>query len=701
MNGFTPTNQLEITCVQQLSRAAIGFLWNMKTQLDPGQVAIIKTIYHNLKKGQIEGEQTITYRLSNTTLGSLGYGRLYSKGGFETLEKQCRGTICKDYYHDLDIVNCHPVLITQLANNYKQQLPTLQLYVKDREKVLSNISLNKEEAKDEVLKALYCGKTENDITKTITTEILSFCKYLSTISKYKELYTFLTNQKAKNLYGTFLSHIIQTEERYCMLAMKAYLETLNIKVDVLCYDGVMIRKGEYIIDNNLLRGISNAIKESTGYIVKIKEKPFIFFEIPNIDDTEEVAPGLTRGKYNKYVEEWHKNHFYYKPTNQIAEVDDNGVVHLYDLKHAAELYRTTWIHIRSDKFADYIPLMNVWNNDLNKRIINKMSYIEKGEGIYTMPFNFIYEKHELNEEKKAYHIELFETLLRVNCGNDTVLMDYVRKYIVHLLKHPFDLPGVALIISGDKGIGKDTLINFIMECVIGDDKSQNYTDNKQFFEKHDNGKQGKFLIKLEEASRGNCLENSAVLKATITAKALTFNPKGSKAYTFENYGRYIFTTNLTNPVEVSNGERRFVIIRASSKMKGNLTFFNTIYKDLFTFEAGRSVADYLLQIDITNFSIRKLPVNIYQDAVIESEKSDIQLFIEQWGGEELQMAELYSQYRSFCSGLDLAYAANSISLGRRLPPFIADGIIIKRNGLNKQAFYSKKEKIVPKCLLDI
>ena len=676
-----------IICNQKFSRKGLAYLWNHRESIDATQLSIISSLYNNRKKGSMDGEQSITYKLSNKKAGKLGYGRYYgNKGSLETLEKEARGTLCKDFYHDLDIVNCHPVLLVQFAKSkYNKDLPELEYYCENRDIILKKISDNRDDAKTEIIRILYGGKNKHDITSKLSEEIKTFCKFLSKQKEYEELLKVCKEED--NIYGTFLSFVLQTEERHCMLSMKKYLESINISVDVLCYDGVMIRKNDkYIIDNEFLQNISNAILKDTTYKVIITEKTFSYFEIPNTD-TEEIVKGVSKEEYTKMKEEFELNHFYHIPTNQYAEIRD-GIMNLYDLQHATEIFNSEYIFKMSDKFADNITFFDLWRKDIARKKIRYVSYSEKGDDIFTLPLTFQYTKQSPNLNPK--HIELFEKLLSITCNNNTILKEYVRNYYAHILQKPFDLPGVGLVYTGGKGIGKDTKVNFIMKYVLGEKYSQNYSTNKQFFGIHDTGKQNKFLIKLEEASRKDCLENSEELKAIITATMLTYNPKGSKEYHLPNYGRFIFTTNKSNPVDMSDEERRFVILPVSSEMKGNTQFWNTIYKELYNFEAGRSVAEYLLSIDISNFNPRTLPDNEYQDAVIESEKTDIDFFMDAWNGEELSSNELYSSYKEFCITANLQYSPNSISFGRKLLSYIRSGVLLKNRKGENTAFYSKK-----------
>jgi hypothetical protein len=96
-SSFSPPRLI----TQQLfSRRGIGYLYDHRNELDPGQVSIINSLWNNRKKGTLECQQTITYKLALTKAGKLGWGRYYgSKGGLETVEKECRGTLCGEYYY--------------------------------------------------------------------------------------------------------------------------------------------------------------------------------------------------------------------------------------------------------------------------------------------------------------------------------------------------------------------------------------------------------------------------------------------------------------------------------------------------------------------------------------------------------------------------------------------------------------------------
>ena len=124
------SNQLTYTTVQLFNRVKMGKLWAIRDKLDPGQVKILKTLYDSKNKGSVQCQTPITYKLASSTPGKLGFGRLYgSRGSMEMLEQELRGTLCSELYTDVDIVNCHPILIPELSKKlFNNHMPNLEYY---------------------------------------------------------------------------------------------------------------------------------------------------------------------------------------------------------------------------------------------------------------------------------------------------------------------------------------------------------------------------------------------------------------------------------------------------------------------------------------------------------------------------------------------------------------------------------------------
>ena len=75
--------------------------------------------------------------------------------------KPIRGLLASRYYYDIDIVNCHPVILFYICKAHKIKCPFLKKYVEKREKTLEILysvnPINRKEAKEAYLTCLNGG----------------------------------------------------------------------------------------------------------------------------------------------------------------------------------------------------------------------------------------------------------------------------------------------------------------------------------------------------------------------------------------------------------------------------------------------------------------------------------------------------------------------------------------------------------------
>jgi len=679
---------MSFTVTQRFNRRSIGFLWDKRGTLDPGQVEIINSIYNNKKKGDAGiAEQTITYKLSNKNAGKLGYGRLYgTKGSFETLEKECRGTICKEYYDDIDIINCHPTILVQFAKTkFNVDLPEVEKYVENRELYLKNVmtenDVSRDEAKQAIISILYGGSCSNEsFLNDLSVEVRNFSKKLFKVERYDDLARACRTQD--NIYGSFLSFVLQTEERHMMLAMKEKLEADGWSVDVLCYDGVMIRKREGVVCD--LKGCEKAITEKTGYIVALTTKEFSSFDIP--PTPEEMVKGVSREAYNTMKEKFEKTHFYHGPSNQIGRVVDNEIQWM-NLDHSRELLSRDWRFQHSEKFEDYTTFFDIWRKDPNRRVIQRIDMRESDDpNTFVLPPRFAW-----TEEGDVADITAVEKFLEIIelFGNEEQ-QRYIIRWMAQIVQKPFERCGTALVISGDKRTGKDTPFDFLMMFVFGMDYCTNYScSGLQFFDKHDVGRMNKLFCKVEEANRRVFMNNADKFKSLITADSEMYNHKGKSPVTVANYNRFVLTTNGACPVELADGEQRYVVATCSNARKHDIPYWTEVRKVLFNKEAGRAVGKWLYNLDISDFQFRIVPVEEFQNTIVESEATSEDLFVKEWDGAETPMIDFYNQYRCFCAERSLPMCMNSKSFGMALLKLLRNKTIMKKHTENGKVYWKR------------
>ena len=662
-----------IVCEQVFSKKSMGFLWSMRNELDQGQIPHLDAMFKGKRKGNIQGCFTSTYKLANSAIGRLGYGRLYgSKGSMEQLEREIRGTLCKEFYHDIDVVNCHPVLLIQFAKRYyNMEMPEVIKYCENRTEYLSKISEDKEVAKTAVITIMYGGKNTYPILEPFCQEVRVFTLTVMDDARYADLLREVVKQGG-NIGGKFLSYVLQTEERRVMMAMrKAYMER-GWSVDVLAYDGVQPRQERgKVITSSLLREVEQCIIQDTEYVVQLAQKPFQSYNVP--ENASEVAPKVSRDLYLERKALFEENHFYYSPSNTIGEFKNNHLM-FYDIQHA-KTYLNTFDFKHGKSLKDRTSFIDLWLNDDSRRSIRLIDQKPSDDPeVFSPPLVFRYNQFEESDEKA---VSMFQEFMGVLLNHDDVVIDYVTKWIAHIIQHPFVNPLTCILLSGRKGCGKDTLGDFLQEWIIGDGLCHNYTSTTQFWDNYDCDRQGKLLVKLEEASGYLNRKHVGDLKARVTSRTNTINPKGKGSITSANYNRYLMTLNEGEGVKSEEGERRFLTVACGSEWVGKLDQWGLVRKTLFTPAGARAVGDWLMKQDLTAFQVHQLPKTEHMDMLMEVAKSPFDLFLGDldagsYGGDALR--KLYSEY---ITNHNLSGHMNQTQFGRALIIPVRDGILLK------------------------
>lgn len=691
-----------ITLTQAFSRRAVGYLWGLRKELDPGQVANLNALFNNRQRGRLAGEQSITYRLSKSKAGELGWGRLYGdRGSLETLERECRGTVCREFYNDVDLVNCHPVLLVQFARRYLGlTLTHWEGYVADRGFLLAQTGLCQDEAKTAVIKVLYGGKGGPPCLEPLRHEMKLVTSVLGMKAVFKPLLQLAEREakrEGKSKWGSFLAYVLQTEERHVCLALVDSLRAQRYQVDVLAYDGVMVRKqADRPLTDVHLRAAEAAILAATGYRVALLDKPMEAFEMPP-EGAEDVVEGVSRSDYEAMRARFEETHFYYSPSNTFAEVDlRSGDIQFMEERHARTALSTTWLFELSDRFADNVAFFDVWKRDPLRRVVRRLSLRPSDDPqTYWPPAAFAYQAaprasalHERMEQLAQGHwrVGLFRNFVD-RLVPDREMHATLLQWLAQLVQDPYVSSRACVILTGGKGCGKDTLGDFVMHHLLGPRYCANYTSNVQFWDKHDVARLNKLFVKVEEASGRQNEEHAEEMKTRVTGVDASVNPKNKDAITYENLTRYLMTTNDPNPVALDEDERRFLVMSCSRAWTGNMPFFKALREGLFCADGGRAVADWLRTVDAGSWP-RVLPKSAAAREMIEAQRTVEQRFVEAWSGEETGMGGLWIAYESFCAVNGLKGATTSRSLGMRLLEPLRDGVISRRM-LHGVSMYAK------------
>lgn len=662
-----------------------------------------KTDLQRYRKRRINGNEVLIAYDFGKDYRTQQLGRIYPSPyvGLSVFPKDIRAALAQKYYWDVDIENAQPNLLVVLAKRYEVSCEALETYCQNRKQILEEISktceISREEAKEICLSVLFGGlRAQHEILPRIFAEL----KELSLKVSAENPKLFAKCKDSKNPYASCLSIYIQNEERIVLQHLDTFLTSKERSMDVLIFDGGLVRKvsGELEFPSELLKEAEQCVFDKTGYRISLTVKPlshtFCF------EEKDELLPATLL-----INDEYAGKTFVKLVGDRLRKVDgalwvktSDGIWSnsFEDLRLLIAEYSSRLVFRQPGPMGVKIHDYGGNEDKIPKMIKQIQIHAKPGE----LPLQMAYMLVE-SDNQTTTPLDYFLELVEIVANHKPELKEYVLNWLAHMLQKPYELPDVALIVTGQKGYGKDTLFDFFGEYILGNKYFKNYTDNNQFFDHYDTGRVNKILAKLEEADRYICLKNASVLKTTVTAKTQNPNPKGKTAFDVKNFCRLVLTTNTGNPVDFKDGERRFVLLAASGEKKGNLEFFSNVHTHLFTPEGGKLVAEYLLQRDIKQYNPRTLPTNEYQEFVIDSETSVEERFVKAWDGVETTAHDLFRQYRTYCRQHDYTGTENFKQWVQWLVPLKRNELFsVKLKGHDKIPYYYKPGAVEESAFLE-
>ena len=196
--------------------------------------------------------------------------RYYGVGScLSYLKKEIRNSIMPKNIKDIDMINCHPVILLNLCQKNEISCNILKNYVENRELILNSFGNNKKSVKEMFLTILNGGFKEgysndnriNSYLKLLEKEIIEIQKYFYV--KDKRYF-----EKGYNYLGKNLSRIILDLENQILQIMINYFVIKRINIFTLEYDGLKIYsddKSKHFSINDL----DKIILEKTGINMKL------------------------------------------------------------------------------------------------------------------------------------------------------------------------------------------------------------------------------------------------------------------------------------------------------------------------------------------------------------------------------------------------------------------------------------------------
>ncbi len=221
----------------------------------------------------------------------------------------------------------------------------------------------------------------------------------------------------------------------------------------------------------------------------------------------------------------------------------------------------------------------------------------------------------------------------VICDGSEREFQWLLGWMAHLVQHPEQKPGTAVVLRGAKGAGKDTVGHYLGALFprhhVTLSQPEHLTGR---FNAH---METAILIHLEEGYWAGNHAAEGVLKNLITCQTLEIERKGIDPYKIDHFGRLLITSNADWVVPATPGERRFFVLDVSPAHAKDTAYFGAIWKEQVNGGAG-ALLHFLQSFDLSGFDVRNPP----ETAALTRQKLEGLRNVEAWWHDRLSEGTL-------------------------------------------------------------
>jgi len=622
------------------------------------------------------------------------YGRYFVKNhkvrSSTIMWSPIRSTLFKDTEYDIDIISCHGNLLLDICKtNEFYEIEYLNYYCKNRDEIIDSVYIpqdlidfynnnnkttydKKDIVKNLITRILYGGSINswkkefnieielpefiNNLIEEVKTNTLLIMKD----KRFKDIINYEYSRRfdqAKKKYGKsfnkdkfmvcpskYLSIILQEYETLIIMKTFEIVKENGFIITSYNYDGFQILKQDGV--ENLITLINErtlSLSHNENNYINFDNIKFIIKPFKGHLNTDELSfletECFDRKIFNLCNSYDYKRKYFEKYFAKISnptmfvEVKKNDYVLYKRSDFGTAFEHLNCVVYNTEKERDETkPFITKWLKDPDIKLYSNVDYYPNIKACPESTFNLWNDfpiKHIPFDEKAVtsrihYHIK---TLLNDDDNN----YEWYMNWLAHIVQFPYKKTEVCVILYDRQfGTGKSILAEKILEKIIGLNKIIITCRTDKVFGKFTNT-QGKLLCVLNEASGKDTFELAEVIKESITGSNIEMEKKGVDSIKIKDYMNYIITTNNLNSVKLEEGDRRFMVFGTSSKMKGDVEYFNKLCIDLDDEIIMRKFYEELMNRDLSQFNpSRDRPANKIMEIMKEHNSDVILEFINYW-----------------------------------------------------------------------
>ena len=206
-------------------------------------------------------------------------------------------------------------------------------------------------------------------------------------------------------------------------------------------------------------------------------------------------------------------------------------------------------------------------------------------------------------DKKEEEARLIAPILAhirdVVCAGDARHADWFLDYLAAIVQRPWRRTGVGVLLTGLQGAGKNTVVDFFRERVLGPRVTSHLQDARSaLFGRFAEGHDDRIFIQVDEAYLDRA-QDAQALKHLITGDTVRVERKFQAPASKPNYANLLLTSNSPDAgLRLPADDRRWVILRVASDRVGDHAYFDALHAALAAPDAPRAFYDALMRRDV-------------------------------------------------------------------------------------------------------
>lgn len=194
---------------------------------------------------------------------------------------------------------------------------------------------------------------------------------------------------------------------------------------------------------------------------------------------------------------------------------------------------------------------------------------------------------------------------RVVCRGDAGHTAYVLGWLAHMVQRPSEKPGVALVLRGGKGAGKDTVADYLAR-MIGKRHVPTVAESDHVTGKFNARLEAALLLHVQEGTWAGDRKAEGNLKYMVTSERIEIERKGIDSINLPSVLRLFISANAEWVVPASADERRWAVFEVSDARRGDADYFAALRAEMHG-KGPAALLHYLRTYDLSGFDVRAAP----------------------------------------------------------------------------------------------